>query len=332
MRTYLYRLLKNLFIVNCMVLPAIGSSIAKPVAILNFADSATVNDTAIFLRDIASISTDSPEVRLRLSIFIVGDIAPAGYTRFINTADLLLYRLQPACKDIDLKVTENKRIVVKTVGIVRKIGDYSSIIFSYLREHLEWKDGEWSLSVENGEDTWKSFDLPMVVSVEGASAKSKTPAPYQRGHIQLQLVVNQREKITRIPVSCFITISAPVVVSKHPINRGKVIDLNDIELRKVDLTGFSPDPFFKIEDLLGQKALRNINQGSIVFNRLLAPVPVISKGDQVAIKAAQGNVRISISAIARENGDIGQKIWVENIVTHKLVRVIIKDKNSAIAL
>jgi len=332
MRNYLYRLLKSLFIINCMILSAIGIVIAKPVVVLNFADSATVNDTAIFLRDIATISTDLPEVKQRMSVVMVGEIAPPGYARFINTADLLLYRLQPAFKDVDLKAAENKRIVVKTTGVIRKIDDYANIVDGYLREHLGWKPGDWRFIIENGGDTWKTLDLPMSVSVAGALEREKPPAIYQRGHIQLQFAINQRDRISRIPVSCYIKISTPVVVAKCAIERGKVIDCNDVEMEKVDLSGFGPDPYFTIEELLGQKALRNINRGSIVFNKLLAPVPIISKGDQVAIKVAQGSVRISILAIARENGNVGQKIWVENATTHKLLRVTVKDKTSAVVL
>jgi flagella basal body P-ring formation protein FlgA len=331
MRNYLYRLLKSLFIIKIMVLLMINSIIAKPVVVLRFVDSATVNDTTIYLRNIAAISTDSPEIKQQLSSAIVGDIAPPGYSRFINTADLLLYRLRPVYKDIDIKVADNKRIVVRTVGIVRKIGDYTNVVGNYLREHIDWKEGEWSFVIENSEESWKSLDFPMVVSIERSSA-AKMATPYPRGHLQLQFVVNQRERITRIPIVCLIKISAPVVVSKHALNNGKVIDSNDIELKKADISCFGSDPYYKIEDLLGKKTMQNINQGSILFNKLIAPVPIVSKGDQLAIKVTQGNVRISVLAIARENGNLGQKIWVENATTHKLVKVIIKDKNSGVVL
>jgi flagella basal body P-ring formation protein FlgA len=314
-----------------MVLAMISTIIAKPVAILSFIDSATVNDTAIYLHDIAAIATDSPDLRKQLSAAIAGPIAPPGYSRFINTSDLLLYRLQPAFKDIDFNITENKRIVVRTAGIVRKIGDYANVVETYLHEHIDWKQGEWSFVIENSEETWKSLDLPMVVSIEKPAAL-KTATSYPRGHLQLQFVVNQRERVTRIPITCLLKISAPVVVSKHALNRGKVIDSNDIELKKADVSGLGPDPYYKIEDLLGKKTMQNINQGSILFNKLLAPVPAVSKGDQLAINITQGNVRISVLAIARENGNLGQKIWVENSTTHKLVRVIVKDKNSAVVL
>jgi len=331
MRDYLYRLLKSLFIINGFVLLTISIAAARPVARLSFVDSVTVNDTAIYLRDIAAISTDSPELKQRLSVAIAGTIAPPGYSRFINTADLLLYRFQPAFKDIDIKVAENKRIVVRTVGIVRKVGDYVNVVEGYLREHIGWKQDEWSFVIENSEETWKSLDLPIGISIEKPAA-SKTTTPYPRGHLQLQFIINQRERITRIPISCLIKIFAPVVISKHALNKGNVIDSNDIELIKTDISCFGPDPCFKIEDLIGQKTIRNINQGSILFNKLLAPVPAVSKGDQLAIRVAQGNVRISVLAIARENGNLGQKIWVENSTTHKLVRVIIKDKSSAVVL
>jgi flagella basal body P-ring formation protein FlgA len=329
MRLYRYRLLKNIRIFTFFSIIAMGDGIAKPVVILNFADTATVNDTAIFLRDIASISVDSPEIKQQLSVLFAGAIAPPGYSRFINTSDLVQYCIQPAFKDLVIKAVENKRITVKTTGIVRNVGDYSKIIGNYLEGYLGWKQGEWSFVIDNDKDTWKTLDLPMKIVVEGTLTKAITPELYQRGHIQLQLVVNQRERTSRIPVSCFINVFAPVVIARHPISRGTIIAITDLELKKVDLSKFSPDPYFTMNDLLGQKTICSINQGSIFFNKLLTPVPVISKGDNVAIKVTQGNVRISVMAIARENGEIGQKIWVENTTTHKLVRVMVKDKNSA---
>ena len=329
MRNYIYRLLKTLLMINAVICISTGAIIAKPVAILTFVDSATINDTAIYIRDIAVISADSPELKERLSATVAGSIAPPGCSRFISTADLLLYRLQPEFKDIDFRVVEHRRISVKTVGIVRKAGDYSSVIESCLGRYIDWKQGEWSVDIENPEETFKCLDLPLDVWVEGFSAIKTT---FPRGHIRLELVVTQKGLVVRIPVSCMIKVSAPVAVSKQAIPRGKVIDSNDIEMRSLDISAFGPDPWYKTDGLPGQKAIRNISRGSILFDRLLEPVPVVSKGDILSIRVMKGNVTISVSAIARENGSSGRKIWAENATTHKLVRVIIKDKNTAIVL
>lgn len=331
MRNYLNRLFKNLFIIMILTFVSTGFISAGPVVTLNFFNNATVNDTAIYLHDIAEISTDSLDLKQRLSAMIAGEIAPPGYSRFINTADLLLYRLQPANKNVTFKVAQNKRISVKTVGVPRRIGDYLTLVEDYLRLHTGWKKGEWSFNIENSEDTWESLDLPVEVSVE-QPVTVKTITPFPRGHIKLQLVVKQKERVICIPISCFLKICAPVVISKHALNRNKVIDSNDIELRKVDLSGFGPEPYFKMEDLVGKKTIGDICQGSIFYNKLVMPIPAVSKGDQLTIKVTQGNVRISVAAIARENGNLGQKIWVENTMTHKLIRVVLKDKNSAVIL
>jgi flagella basal body P-ring formation protein FlgA len=331
MRNYLYRLLKTLLVISVMVLISITTILAKPVAVLNFYDSATINDTVIYLRDIASVSSDFPEITQNLRDAIAGETAPSGNSRFITTNDLVLYRLSPEFRDIDIKVLENKRIVVKTVGITRKIGDYTAALHEYLSKHIDWKPDAWSVEIENPEETFKTLDLPLEVSFENSgAAKSATLLP--RGHIQLQFVVKQKGRTIRIPIACRLKVAVPVAMAKHSISKGTVLDSNDIELRCVDLSGFGPEPFFKVDDLFGQRAVRTISQGSILYNRLLVPVPVVSKGDQLAIKVSKGNVVISVLAIARENGNSGQKIWVENATTHKLVHVIVKDKNTAIVL
>ena len=306
MRNYLNRLFKSLFIITILGFISAGLLSADPVVTLSFFDKAMVNDTAIYLHDIADISTDSLSLKQRLSATIAGEIAPPGCSRFINTSDLLLYRLQPVYKNVYFKVAQNKRIMVKTVGVSRRVGSYLNILADYLRMHIGWQTGEWSFDIENSEDTWETLDLPVAVTVE-SPATAKTVMPFPRGHIKLELVAKQKERIIKIPVSCFLKICAPVVISKHTIIRNKVIDSNDLELKKIDISTLSPDPFFKVEDLIGKKTICDISQGSIFFNRLVMPIPAVSKGDKLAVKVTQGNVRILVSAIARENGNPGLK-------------------------
>ena len=312
-----------------MVIP-LGTALAKPVATLNFFDTATINDTVIHLEDIASVSTEFPELAQKLRAAIAGEIAPPGYSRFISTEDLIAYRLQPAFSDVTIQAVENKRIVVKTTGITRKVGEYSNAVQEYLDTNFGWKTGEWSFEIENSEETFKTLDLPQAVSVERPAIKTESSFP--RGHVQLQLIVKQYERILRIPITCLLKISAPVATARHAIIKGKLIDSSDIELTRIDISNFGPDPYFCLQDIIGQKSLRSIGQGTILYNRLLSPIPVVSKGDQLDIKVMHGNVMISVLAIARENGNLGQKIWVENATTHKLVHVLIKDKNTAVVL
>jgi flagella basal body P-ring formation protein FlgA len=59
---------------------------------------------------------------------------------------------------------------------------------------------------------------------------------------------------------------------------------------------------------------------------MVKTVPAVEKGDPVAIIVKKGRISVSVVGIAREQGEIGEKIWVQNSKTNKLIRVKIKGK------
>ena len=94
----------------------------------------------------------------------------------------------------------------------------------------------------------------------------------------------------------------------------------------MDLTRFAPVPFTDCNDLDGMRASRTIRAGSILHERMVLSVPVVEKGEPVSIICAKGRISIAVAGIARENGGKGERIWVENSATHKLIRVMVSEK------
>lgn len=326
MRRYLYRLFRNLFIIPIWTLGAVVSVNGKPVVVINFYDTATINDTDINLNDISTVSADSDAIAREVALFSVGAGAPAGYSRFVETKDLLMYRLKPSFKDVDIKVVRDKRVLVKTAYIEKKIQDFKKEINDYARQQLQWKAGQWKFSVNNPEASWKCLNAPFSVKVLGLES------PAAKGHVQLQFIVEQYGRTIRIPLSCTIEVTTPVIISNKTIARGQIIDLSDIEEKAMNITNFSPTPYFNKNEVVGKKAIRTIPVGTILHDRMVTEIPVLVKGDGLNIQIIKGSVIITVAAIARENGHLGQKIWVENANTHRLVRVVVKDKNTATLL
>ena len=68
---------------------------AQPVY-LHFADSALVNEKVIYLGDVARVTSPS-DMSLEASLcnIKIGDAAPAGFSRYMNTAEIILFFLTP---------------------------------------------------------------------------------------------------------------------------------------------------------------------------------------------------------------------------------------------
>jgi flagella basal body P-ring formation protein FlgA len=73
-------------------------------------------------------------------------------------------------------------------------------------------------------------------------------------------------------------------------------------------------------------ANRSLQRETILNNKLMMRVPIIGKDEQVNVVVDRGLVRISIIMRAREQGALGDKIWVENELTHKLLKTKIIGK------
>ena len=121
-----------------------------------------------------------------------------------------------------------------------------------------------------------------------------------------------------------------IVISNKSLIKGHIIRKNDLELsnsKKNVGTGI----FNKIEDLVGRKLKQNISLGFPIRSRHLHLDWVINKGDKIDILQSEGNVSISTSGIALENGQKGEKIRVMNLSSEKnLVAWVLNEKKVSI--
>ena len=81
-----------------------------------------------------------------------------------------------------------------------------------------------------------------------------------------------------------------------------------------------------ISEVLGRKAKSNIAAGTILKARHLDTVYSVDKNDSVLVIAANKAITITTSAIALENGQVGDMIPVKNIKSEKIFKVIITGK------
>jgi flagella basal body P-ring formation protein FlgA len=109
------------------------------------------------------------------------------------------------------------------------------------------------------------------------------------------------------------------------ISKGQVISK--------DYVGFESRPernihgaYKHISEVLGRKAKNNIAAGTILKARHVETVYSVDKNDSVLVIAANKAITITTSAIALENGQIGDMIPVKNIKSEKIFKVIITGK------
>ena len=113
-----------------------------------------------------------------------------------------------------------------------------------------------------------------------------------------------------------------IAVVKRLIPRGGSVDLanvNIVPLKSRKLSrGVRPLIWQKGENLRARRALR---VGTIIGEWDVDPMPDINAGDPVSIEMIRGNIRVTATAIAKEDGFAGETIWVQNSKSHRRIRV-----------
>ena len=112
-----------------------------------------------------------------------------------------------------------------------------------------------------------------------------------------------------------------LVLSRN-ISKGQVIMPKDLVLTKQPqrhLHGSYSD----LNEVVGRKVKNNLVAGTVVKGRHLETTYLVNEEDTVLVVAANNSITITTSAIALENGQLGDMISVKNINSEKRLKVII---------
>ncbi|MFC1485806.1 flagellar basal body P-ring formation chaperone FlgA [Candidatus Latescibacterota bacterium] len=136
-------------------------------------------------------------------------------------------------------------------------------------------------------------------------------------------VLKQFRQIARIKV---FTIAA---VAAADIARGEPINLADVELRRVEVTGMN-DYFVSLESLMGMQSKKIIRPGTILTADTVRPVFLIERGARVNVEVREGAVMIRTEGTARQGGSYGECIPVYIDMTKTTVSGIIVDSDTVL--
>jgi flagella basal body P-ring formation protein FlgA len=298
-----------------------AASSELPVVSLKFLDSATVSDTVIRLGDIARLQTAlSPEQMDKLNKTVIGEAAPAGFSRRVNSDDVIGYVLKSKFAGFSFKRQPQKIMRVSTVCQEIKIDRYENLIEKYVRDSVKWRAGDYTVQLRNKEEKWKCLPGPVTVQMAGLAEK------YPRGNVNLRLIARQGSKTYLIPAVCYVTVVTPVVVAKTNISRGTPLTTENCIIERKDITRFGYEPLTSLEAIQDLLSLRTISKETIIHEKMITRAPVVIKDERVYLVVDRKQIRVSVAMRAREPGAVGDRIWVENEMSHKLIKTKVVGK------
>ncbi len=101
-----------------------------------------------------------------------------------------------------------------------------------------------------------------------------------------------------------------ICVAKDIIEPGQSLSGKEVEFKLVNVTDLRGTPIESLNELKDLRSKVKITPGSVLIKELLDEIPVINKGDHITASAIAGSVKISTDAEAKQDGVIGDIIYI----------------------
>jgi flagella basal body P-ring formation protein FlgA len=128
------------------------------------------------------------------------------------------------------------------------------------------------------------------------------------------------------PVSCTVRTFGTVLVAVRRFDRHAAMEASGIVARTVETTRLPADRLADPAMLRGLRAKRILNPGSVLSASMCEPLPAVLQGDEVNLLARGKGVRLTVRAVARQDGLPGRTILVQPDGSHERVRSRVIDR------
>lgn len=197
------------------------------------------------------------------------------------------------------------------------------VVRSYIAEHLEGENDEVEVEIRSTPGDLTCIGNSVQIRVdESAVHRLKGPTS-----VVVEIVDEGRVK-SRVVVSCVVRTFAHVLISTKQINRHATVKPDVIRRVRMETTYLRQRPIRDPETLSSQRAKRFIAAGSILYEEMFEPMPLVLKGDSVTLTISARGVRLSTRVVAGEDGWKGNIITVRREGSKAILRGTVEDEQT----
>jgi len=110
-----------------------------------------------------------------------------------------------------------------------------------------------------------------------------------------------------------------IPVASRPITRGSILQPEDIQRARFNVSELPKDVAFNEKNIFGLKVSQNIAYGEVFRKNKLDIPPVIEMGAMVTMVYSVGKLKATASGVALESGAVGDDIKIRNDSSKKVI-------------
>ena len=172
-----------------------------------------------------------------------------------------------------------------------------------------------------------SFNGKIVLPPGKPSYELASPQGWEgwgRGALALIVRINDRV-VENVPINVEVEALADVVVLVRAMERGMVLEKDDVALQKRDLATLSGKTCRDIREVIGKRVKVGMRGNSPVRSDYLERLPLVRNGQVVSIIAENEMFRITTSGMVKGNGAEGDTVLVRRVDAHKDIPAVVVD-------
>jgi flagella basal body P-ring formation protein FlgA len=128
----------------------------------------------------------------------------------------------------------------------------------------------------------------------------------------------------KIYVSVRVSTRDRVLVASRPIARDAVLGSDDVRYEERDLDLLPYGYMMDAAHVAGMRLRRPAAAGDVITPSMIANAPVVARGQQVTLEAADASVHIRMAGEALGEATVGQRVRVKNLSSARIVEGIVR--------
>ncbi|MCP4744591.1 MAG: flagellar basal body P-ring formation protein FlgA [Desulfobacteraceae bacterium] len=310
------------FSIVVFLLFLVGLAWAKPIQI-RLLRKAVISSENVTLGRIADLECQDQELKRKLKLLKITRVRVPGQSLYVHAN-----QVSSALSKIDLKKSDYNLIAKAPVKVTRKYATVTSDMISkavrkFIARKAPWKSSQLKVA---------SVHCTKIVRVPKGKVSFKLTAPKKTdwlGAVAFNVLIKVDGKTVRkLSATATIQVWSNVVFSAKPLGKDQPLKSSDVIIKKANLAAVPTGAVLKKKDVIGKRPRRAVAANSILRMNQFKKRHLIHKGDVVQVIAESGLLRIATQAKARENGEDGERIRIENLSSKKIVYATVMDAHT----
>lgn len=166
-------------------------------------------------------------------------------------------------------------------------------------------------------ETEPTGDQVAVLLASGRRVVATGGAAPWTGKQRFSVTVEGATRPQTFPIDAVVTLPQAVVSTARNLSVGTVLHESDLILKPVASLGDGLQPFYRIEEVVGQETALSLPAGAVLGRTSVRRPVVVRRGDAVTLYARSAGLRVRTTVRAREDGALGGLIAVESLTNRE---------------